>query len=786
MTGAAAEPERRRSTRASVTREQRVAATGHDGRDGLAHRAVRLGEVDGRRRARAAARRPSACPPTCSTATTSATASTATSASTPPAATRTSGAPARSRCCSPTPGVVAIVPLISPYRRRPRPRPRADTRSCGLRFVEVFVDTPIELCEQRDPKGLYAKARAGEITGFTGIDDPYEAPTSTPTSPCPGPDPGRGRRPSPRCWTSEAGGPLDPGRRLVGACDHRSCVGVVALCPPSRSDRPRDLRHSGDDGGGPTTAAAGTLATTHRPATSSTTTTTAPPAATTSATTHRRPPQPGGGAAGGASHDPAPRRPRPDPTDRTQPIPLPAGHQRHRSAAAAGRRQRRRAPGHRDAHEPHGRGRRLGRHRLLAREQPEPERGDRRPVRRLRPRSRSDDAVESDHQCSVAPAEPLRVRSRSSRPDHRGRSHDRRRAPSRADRRDPPEASSDRRGHRRLGEPWVIGTDRRSGSRASTRPRRRRTSSRRPAAGAGRGPDRRGDRARRRSPSSPASSSPPTRAASPKPAKSDRRGRHAHVLDAPSASHHDDHDAPATTDPDAAAPSTATTPRPPTRADHRAADPADATSNRGPAPPVYQPVPLPAGSAATLTALHVAADERRPVRGRRGRSRTRRRPRAWTLTMHWLQNGREIGRAERGRSDLPARASRSRGASRSARPNAAGRPVLVRARLAAWPSRGGSGAEPVDVVRASPRRSETAGVQPKSRAAALASAHARGTSPGRGSAKIGSGSAADELARGCSSSSSSVELCAGRDVVDVRRSPSTGRPRRPGSRPRRR
>ena len=43
-------------------------------------------------------------------------------------------------------------------------------------FVEVFVDTPIELCEQRDPKGLYAKARAGEITGFTGIDDPYEAP----------------------------------------------------------------------------------------------------------------------------------------------------------------------------------------------------------------------------------------------------------------------------------------------------------------------------------------------------------------------------------------------------------------------------------------------------------------------------------------------------------------------------------------------------------------------------------------------------------------------------------
>jgi adenylylsulfate kinase len=43
-------------------------------------------------------------------------------------------------------------------------------------FHEAFVDTPIEVCEQRDPKGLYKKARAGEIKGFTGIDDPYEAP----------------------------------------------------------------------------------------------------------------------------------------------------------------------------------------------------------------------------------------------------------------------------------------------------------------------------------------------------------------------------------------------------------------------------------------------------------------------------------------------------------------------------------------------------------------------------------------------------------------------------------
>jgi bifunctional enzyme CysN/CysC len=72
-------------------------------------------------------------------------------------------------------GVVALVPLISPYRAG-RDLARARHADAGLPFVEVFVDTPIELCEQRDPKGLYAKARAGEIRGFTGIDDPYEAP----------------------------------------------------------------------------------------------------------------------------------------------------------------------------------------------------------------------------------------------------------------------------------------------------------------------------------------------------------------------------------------------------------------------------------------------------------------------------------------------------------------------------------------------------------------------------------------------------------------------------------
>jgi bifunctional enzyme CysN/CysC len=72
-------------------------------------------------------------------------------------------------------GLVVLVPLVSPYRAD-RDAVRGLHEAAGLPFLEVFVDTPIELCEQRDPKGLYAKARAGELTGFTGIDDPYEAP----------------------------------------------------------------------------------------------------------------------------------------------------------------------------------------------------------------------------------------------------------------------------------------------------------------------------------------------------------------------------------------------------------------------------------------------------------------------------------------------------------------------------------------------------------------------------------------------------------------------------------
>lgn len=74
-------------------------------------------------------------------------------------------------------GVVVLVPVISPFRDA-RDEVRAAHAAASLRFLEVFVDTPIELCEQRDPKGLYAKARRGELSGFTGIDSPYEPPVA--------------------------------------------------------------------------------------------------------------------------------------------------------------------------------------------------------------------------------------------------------------------------------------------------------------------------------------------------------------------------------------------------------------------------------------------------------------------------------------------------------------------------------------------------------------------------------------------------------------------------------
>jgi adenylylsulfate kinase len=68
-------------------------------------------------------------------------------------------------------GVFVITAAISPYRSI-----REEARAMIKDFVEVFADAPLDVCEQRDVKGLYAKARAGELKGFTGVDDPYEAP----------------------------------------------------------------------------------------------------------------------------------------------------------------------------------------------------------------------------------------------------------------------------------------------------------------------------------------------------------------------------------------------------------------------------------------------------------------------------------------------------------------------------------------------------------------------------------------------------------------------------------
>ena len=70
-------------------------------------------------------------------------------------------------------GVIVLVPVISPYRAI-----REEMRANIDNFVEVFVNAPLSVCEDRDVKGLYKKVRAGQIKQFTGIDDPYEPPTN--------------------------------------------------------------------------------------------------------------------------------------------------------------------------------------------------------------------------------------------------------------------------------------------------------------------------------------------------------------------------------------------------------------------------------------------------------------------------------------------------------------------------------------------------------------------------------------------------------------------------------
>jgi adenylylsulfate kinase len=75
-------------------------------------------------------------------------------------------------------GLITLTAFVSPYRQdRLRVRQWLQAHGRADDFIEVFVDTPLEICEARDPKGLYQLARQGKIANFTGISDPYEAPT---------------------------------------------------------------------------------------------------------------------------------------------------------------------------------------------------------------------------------------------------------------------------------------------------------------------------------------------------------------------------------------------------------------------------------------------------------------------------------------------------------------------------------------------------------------------------------------------------------------------------------
>jgi adenylyl-sulfate kinase len=74
-------------------------------------------------------------------------------------------------------GVVALVALVSPYAAD-RAAARAIHEAADVRFLEVWISTPLAECERRDPKGLYARARAGDLPGLTGVGDVYEEPVS--------------------------------------------------------------------------------------------------------------------------------------------------------------------------------------------------------------------------------------------------------------------------------------------------------------------------------------------------------------------------------------------------------------------------------------------------------------------------------------------------------------------------------------------------------------------------------------------------------------------------------
>lgn len=73
-------------------------------------------------------------------------------------------------------GVLSVVPVIAPYADS-REAVRKRHEASGTPYIEVHVATPVEVCSERDVKGLYARQAAGHLTGLTGVDDPYEPPT---------------------------------------------------------------------------------------------------------------------------------------------------------------------------------------------------------------------------------------------------------------------------------------------------------------------------------------------------------------------------------------------------------------------------------------------------------------------------------------------------------------------------------------------------------------------------------------------------------------------------------
>ena len=131
-------------------------------------------------------------------------------------------------------GTIALVSLVSPYAADREAGRRRCTRADELDFVEVFVDAPLELCEKRDPKGLYARARAGELAGLTGVGAPYEPPD----------DPdlvlGSARRNGRAGGRARDGAALGPRHRC--ASRGSSCSALAGRPPGRRPPRRRYLR----------------------------------------------------------------------------------------------------------------------------------------------------------------------------------------------------------------------------------------------------------------------------------------------------------------------------------------------------------------------------------------------------------------------------------------------------------------------------------------------------------------------------------------------------------------